>query len=312
VASSSTYNGDGTFTLNLTGTDAGGNGLAYFEVYVATGAGTPVLIGPAIPAGVANASGTYGATTTYVMPASLYGASNTYRFYSVGIDSIGLEEPMHSMYDQGFSESYNEPTAAELALSSITVEDGAAERSYVRYIGLNFNDATGSVLRSIVNSVNNPTKLNPAELTLTQYNLTDTAVVGTVSLKGLLEVIDDAIEIDFGANGIGGNSGTTAADGYYALSFTPPVGHGQGSTHYLYRLLGDAVGAGTVDQLDLTDIAAARGQSVGQIADAINQPASGLAPLSMDVNGDGSVNNTDLLLATKSKGNALKSGLPLG
>ena len=54
VTSSSTYNGDGTFTLNLTGTDAGGNGLAYFEVYVAIGAGTPVLIGPAIPAGVAN------------------------------------------------------------------------------------------------------------------------------------------------------------------------------------------------------------------------------------------------------------------
>ena len=59
VASSSTYNGDGTFTLNLTGTDAGGSGLAYFEVYVAIGAGTPVLIGPAIPAGVANGPGTY-------------------------------------------------------------------------------------------------------------------------------------------------------------------------------------------------------------------------------------------------------------
>ena len=126
-------------------------------------------------------------------------------------------------------------------------------------------------------------------------------------------MIDNAIEIDFGAGGIGGNAGTTAADGYYALSFTPTGGQaGTGSTHHFYRLLGDVNGDGIVDQNDLNEIAAARGQSVSQIAAAIGQPASGLTPLSMDVNGDGSVNNTDLLLATKSKGNSLKKGLPLG
>ncbi len=313
VASSSTYNGDGTFTLNLTGTDVGGNGLAYFEVYVAIGAGTPVPIGPAIPAGVANGLGTYRATTTYVMPASEYGPSNTYKFYSLGIDATGLEEPMHSMYDDSFSESYREPAASKLAISSITVEDGAADRSYIRYLDVNFNDATSSVLQSIVNSVNNPTASQPAELTLTQYNLSGSAAVGTVSLKGLVEVIDNAIEIDFGAGGVGGNAGTTAANGYYALTFTPTGGQpGVGSTHHFYRLLGDVDGSGTVDQLDLYDIAAARGQLVSLIAAAINQPASALASQSMDVNGDGSVNNTDLLLATRSKGNSLKSGLPLG
>ena len=66
------------------------------------------------------------------------------------------------------------------------------------------------------------------------------------------------------------------------------------STHHFYRLLGDVNGDGTVDQNDLNEIAAARGQSVSQIATAINQPASGLTALSMDVNGDGSVNTTDL------------------
>ncbi len=71
-------------------------------------------------------------------------------------------------------------------------------------------------------------------------------------------------------------------------------------------------GDGTVDQNDLNEIAVARGQSVSQIATAIGQPASGLTPLSMDVNGDGTVNTTDLSLATKSKGNSLKNGLPLG
>ena len=107
-------------------------------------------------------------------------------------------------------------------MSSLTVENGAAERSYIRYLDLNFNDATRSVLQAIVNSVNNPTASNPAELTLTQYNLNGGGTGGTVSLKGLLSVIDNAIEIDFGTGGIGGNAGTTAADGYYALSFTPP------------------------------------------------------------------------------------------
>ena len=313
VAPTSKYNGDGTFTLNLTGTDSGGNGLAYFEVYGAVGNGKPALIGPAIPAGVANAQGTYSASTTYVMPASLYGASSAFKFYSVGIDSIGVEEPMHSQFDQSFSESYSEPSSSQLALSSITVEDGAAERSYIRYLDLNFNDATPGVLESIVNSVNNPKPSSTAELNLTQFNLSDSAAVGTVSLKGLLSVIDNAIEIDFGAAGIGGNAGTTAGDGYYALSFTPTGSQpGVSSTHHFYRLLGDVVGTGTVTQLDLADIAAARNQSVSLIAAAIDQPASGLIPLGMDVNGDGKVDNTDLTLALDSKGNSLKSGLNLG
>jgi RHS repeat-associated protein len=317
VTSSSTYNGDGTFNLSLSGTDAGGSGLAYFEVYVAIGAGTPVLIGPAIPAGVANSSGTYQATATYVMPSSDYGPSNTYKFDSVGIDAAGLEEPMHAMYDDSFTESYSEPAAANLAVTSLMVENGAAERSFIRYLDVNFNDATPGVLQAIINSVDSPTAGNPAELTLTQYNLNGGGTPTPVSLKGLLEVIDNAIEIDFGTGGIdptgvSNANNTTTPDGYYALSFTPSGSQsGVGSTHHFYRLLGDVNGDGTVDQTDLNEIAAARGQSLTQIATAINQPATGLTALSMDVNGDGTVNTTDLALATKSKGNSLKNGLSL-
>ena len=79
---------------------------------------------------------------------------------------------MHAMYDVS---SPRPRTASRRPRSSpsssITVENGAAERSYIRYIDLNFNDATPGVLQAIVNSVNNNT--NP-ELTLTQYNLSDT------------------------------------------------------------------------------------------------------------------------------------------
>jgi hypothetical protein len=305
VASSSTYNGDGTFTLNLSGTDAGGNGLAYFWVDVAIDSQPPMPIGPAIPAGVADGQRAYTATTTYVLPSSAYGSSHTYKFYSAGIDAAGLVEPGHSLYDDSFSESYSEPSSSQLALDSITVEHGAAERSFVRYVDLNFNDATPSMLQSIVNAVNGGSN----ELTLTQYDLNGHGPQATISLKGLLSVsvIDDAIEIDFNVFGVGNDASTADADGYYTLTFTPPAGGGQGSTHHFFRLLGDVDGSGTVDQLDLNDIAAARGQSVGRIPAAIGQP-----PLSMDVNGDGSVNNTDLLLATKSRGRSLATGLPLG
>ena len=207
--------------------------------------GTPALIGPAIPAGVA-IGGTYSASTTFVIPAADYGLpSNDYRFYSVGIDAAGLEEPMHTMYDAMIPDvSYSEPSASQLSLSSITVENGAAERSYIRYIDVNFNDATSGVLQAIINSVNNNTD---PELSLTQYSLQDTGPGAPVSLQNMLHLVDNAIEIDFGTGGIEGDAGTNGADGYYALSFTPPANQGIGSTHDFYRLLGDVNGDGSVD-----------------------------------------------------------------
>ena len=44
----------------------------------------------------------------------------------------------------------------------------------------------------------------------------------------MLSVVDNAIEIDFGTGGIEGDAGTDGADGYYALSFTPPASQGIG------------------------------------------------------------------------------------
>lgn len=72
------------------------------------------------------------------------------------------------------------------------------------------------------------------------------------------------------------------------------------------------IGDGVVDRNHLNAIAAARGQSLGQIATAINQSATNLTALGMDVNGDGWVDTNDLALATQSKGRKLGSGLSLG
>jgi hypothetical protein len=43
-----------------------------------------------------------------------------------------------------------------------------------------------------------------------------------------------------------------------------------------------------------------------------NQPATSLTALSMDANGDGTVNTTDLALVTRSKGRSSSKNLPLG
>ena len=114
-------------------------------------------------------------------------------------------------------------------------------------------------------------------------------------------VVDHAIELDFGANGIGevsGSNNTTAADGYYELDITLP--DGQTAIHHFYRLLGDVNGDGLVDSNDLNEIAAAIGQS---------SPV-GMTPLNADMNGDGTVTSVDTLLASRSKGRASSPASP--
>ena len=50
-----------------------------------------------------------------------------------------------------------------------------------------------------------------------------------LSSPTIFDVIDHAIEIDFGANGIGGSPKTTAADGYYEVDIKLPNGTDRGA-----------------------------------------------------------------------------------
>ena len=98
----------GLFTLNMTGTDTGGSGLAYFEAFVAIDAQPPVEIGAAIPAGPPDAAGLSHATITY--QGLTDSATHQYRFYSVGLDGAGnLEAPHPSPNDVLLSESFAQP-----------------------------------------------------------------------------------------------------------------------------------------------------------------------------------------------------------
>ncbi len=282
----------GTFTLNLNGTAPGGKPLTYFDVYVAIDEQTPVLIGPAIPAGLPDANGVYHATITY--QGLTDGTSHSYTFTSLGIDGAGLVQtaPVNpvTFSNQSF-------TAPSLEVTALTVENGAAERSYVRYLEIDFNESdaqAGGQLSAIAGSLGMAVQLEKYDLNGTPGSKT------AVSLQGVTAtVIDHAIELDFGTAGLGGNASTSAGDGYYELDVT--VG-GTTYKHFFYRLLGDVTGDGVVDNNDLTAIA----------TELTLFSPTGYSPLSADVNGDGSVTAIDTTLATRAKGHKLGSGLTLG
>ena len=288
-----------TFTLNVTGSDTGGSGLAYFEVFVSIDGQPAQQIGPAIPAGAPDSNGYDHAAVTY--QGLVGGPSHLYRFYSIGIDGAGnVEAPHPSPNDVTFLQEFS-ATPPPLEVTGFSVEHGSPSRSYVRYLDLTF-DATGSALQSIVDSVNDNANFSTGqEIRPYKYDLNGDASSKTqVSLQETLSVIDHVIEIDFGKGGIGGNPNSTAADGYYELDIVLP--NGQIAVHYFDRLLGDVAGDGIVDQNDLNEIAA-----------EINESSQlGWTPLSADVTGAGTVTAFDLTLATRLKGRKLGPGLSLG
>ncbi len=288
VSSTSTYASDGLFTLSLTGTDPGGSVLTYFEVFAEVGAGGFAQVGPAIPAGVASSSGVYQATATFLSPAS-FGVSNSYKFYAIGIDAAGQQGSSATAPITGFTNvAFQQPSS--LQVEGLTVEDGAAERSYIRYLTINFNEADAGVLQAMAGS--------SSDVTLTQNNLNDNGTPTAVSLQpGMMTVSGNTIQIDFGAAGLDGSPNTTTANGYYTLDVTIPGG--STTALHFYRLLGDVTGDGVVNNSDLTAISGLLDQSA----------PSGFVPLNSDVNGDGSVTAMDSTLATRSKGQELNPSL---
>ena len=123
------------------------------------------------------------------------------------------------------NEKFAVPTA--LAVTSFTVEHDSPSRSFIRYLDIGFNESdsqSGGELTAIANSL---TSGSP-DIQIFKYDLNgdDAGNHGSsyqVPLSGIsVHVIDHAIEIDFGANGIGGIANTTAADGYYEVDIKPP------------------------------------------------------------------------------------------
>ena len=277
---SATNTTSGAFTLNFSGTAAGGSGLKTIAVFVQVDNGAVQTIGQY--AGGLPVAGVYTGQATYQGLAD--GNSHTYRFFSEGTNGNGIQEAAHvAPNDAQVTATFQVPLVPQA--TAFSVEHGLAERSYVRYLDVTFNEPISQLT------------LDTSHVVLEQFGLDGTTFVQNVDLTGKIKLIDHVMELDFGAAGLGGNANSTAADGYYKLLINPD---GLG-THSLerdfFRLLGNVTGSGTVSNADLAVIAAALGQSGSM--------------LNADVNGDGYVNAYDRTLALHSIGRHLAAGLHL-
>ena len=235
--------------------DAPSSGLVGTDVYVSTNGG-PFSFWTTIAPGSSTAV--------------FHGTQNTaYSFFSVGRDAAGNQSqpsPVASTFV---------PTALVPATpTAVVVQAGQTERSFVRTVDIEFgpNEDLGSVIAG-------------GHVHLVKYSAKGKAA-SVVSLAGRLHVLDQAIELDFGSGGIGGNPNSIAGDGYYKLTVD-----GTSESFYFERLLGDVNGDGVVNHADLSLIK----KSIGTHG----------VKLRGDVNGDGVVNAKDLSIAKRSMGHKI-------
>ena len=306
VLSSSQYN-NGVFTLDWSGTDPDQNtgtppgSIALVNIYVEIDGDTPTLIGQ-LNGGTPNSSGAYSGSMTYNALGD--NQTHTYGFFSVGIDDQQkvqyAPQPGPTSPDVTFGDINH---SAALAIQQFAVEKFIAERSFIQYLDVDFNQNLATTPIGMGGLTSDPgvyvellwygENLNASSSPAGSVNLFGTGTTAKVSLSG------NDLSINFGPNGITslltetGVSGTgsptsTFGDGWYALGIDPTGDPSNGQVFWLpfFRLLGSATGDLTVSGpytaigTDAYAVYHAEGQS-GTLMDA-------------DVNGDGAVNTKDL------------------
>lgn len=268
-----------TFTVTMTGTDGGGSGLAFFDVFVSVDGGPPTAVGR-LTAG-APAAGVYSRSLAYQAIAD--NLNHSYRFFSVGVDALGNTEAAPAAGDVTASVTF---APAQLAVAGFDVQKGMLQRSFVRYLDVTFNTPAGVA-----------DLLLPGRTRLRKFNLDGTGSGAAVSLTGVVTQTGSTLAFDFGPTGLGGNPNTNAADGWYWLEFDLD---GNGSFEVVrkfYRLHGDVDGDREVTAADRTAVTNSLGRQ-------------GLW-LEEDVNGDGVVNAQDRTLAGRAIGRKLLAGLDI-
>jgi hypothetical protein len=130
-------------------------------------------------------------------------------------------------------------TAGGQQLLSSSIQHGATERSFIRYMDLSFKTTAG--LSGFISGQG---------IRLTHYDVNGLHPT-TVSLRGLMTVNGTHVTIDFGRNGIGGNPSTTAGDGTYRLAMDLAGNGTFGTVVQFFRLLGDVNGDGSVTGADV-------------------------------------------------------------
>jgi hypothetical protein len=171
-------------------------------------------------------------------------------------------------------------------VTGFDVQQGATQRSFIRYLDLVFESADD--LDAI---------MAPGRTQLTRYDLDGTGNPTLISLAGVVSHAPGSqhLAFNFGTQGIGGNRNATSGDGYYVLAVDTDGDGVLETKRAFYRLFGDANGDRIVSDADINQIFAALG-------------AAG-SNLNEDINGDGVVNAIDRIYAIRSLGRKLADGL---
>lgn len=265
---------NGEIELILTGTDSGGSELATFDVFVAIDGGVPSLYA-SVDAGQPDAGGIHSVTRSF--QGLTDGIQHTYTFFTVSQDGVGNQEAEPGRPDQIVTATFNPPSSIEA--TGIDVQDGAQQRSFVRFVDIDFTSTNG--LQDLINS---------GSVTLERFDLNVAdAVVGSgqqVDLSNTtFAAVDNTIRLDFGTNGIGGNAGSSAGDGLYRILIDTDDDGVVDQTFEFFRIFGDADGDGDVDRLDVSKVLRGfRGRSNSA---------------EYDMNGDGNVSFHDILFTSR-------------
>jgi RHS repeat-associated protein len=246
-----------SFLVRWSGTDdAGGSGVAGYDVYVAENGGpfTRWLTGTQATSAVFDAQN-----------------GRTYAFYSIATDNVGQRQPTPPAAQATTRTDIRPPR-----VQSVTVNDGAAQRSMVTRLSVTFNTVV---------------TLDPGAFTL---QLVGGAAVG---LSQAASVVDGRTVAVLTFTGAGVTAGSLN-DGRYVLTVNSARardrlgnaldGDGNGTAGgdtvtALHRLYGDATGDARVDNADFFLLR----QTFGRGA------ADPLYLAYLDANGDGLVDNVD-------------------
>jgi hypothetical protein len=217
---------DGLFSFAVSGTEVGGSQLVAFDLYVIID-NEPAQWISSIAGGTPNGSGVYSGTSQYQAPRD--DVEHSYRFYTVGRDTSGnVEETPASGDVVVANRTFMAP--ATLQATGTDVQKGANQRSFIRYVDINFNTASGVDALETDNSV-----------------LVERYMGGSwIEVSKSLRANGTRLEIDFGEDGL-------VNDGYYRVS-------GNDFSFDFHRLLGDADGDAVVTQLDTAIVDSFYGQ----------------------------------------------------
>jgi len=317
---------NGVFTINWAGADPDANtgvpagSISLVNLYVQVDGGAPVLIGQPT-GGAPNGNGVYSGSITYNALAD--GLSHTYSFYSVGVDDQQVKQYAPQAGPAAADVTFTETYTAPLAVQNLVVEKNIAERSFIRYLDVNFNQtaATSPALQSLAAGLAGSSPNSFVELEWYGENLTassgpqggvnlfNAGTTASVSLTG------NDLSINFGPSGItslltetgvkGTGSPTSSfGDGWYALGIDPNGNPSKGQVFWepFFRLLGSATG-----DLTVTGPYTAAGTDAYVVYHAEGQSGP---LLNADVNGDGTVNSKDLTETVGAKGHAVGASPP--